>query len=414
VLMTALTIVVIVLAGLYPAFVQSAFTPIESMKSTKGMSLGKLTLRKSLVVVQFAISQILIVCTLVVANQMDYFQNQDLGFNKEAVISFSVPDGEKREVLRQQLLANPAVKAISFSSGAPVYNNNFTSLSSAENGLTKDDVTEVKFIDEQYIDMFQLKMLAGDKISKANEKDTTPDVVVNETLIHKLGILDPKQALDKQITLNGDQHATIRGVVQDFQSETKHKKRRACVLVYNPDDFYAASVKIQPGEMRQTISNIDKAWSELFPDNLFEYEFLDDHIASLYRQEQKEYTAFKLFSCIAIIIGCLGLYGLVAFAAAQRTKEVGIRKVLGASLQDIVLLFSKEFVLLIAIAFIIAAPLAYYTMHKWLENFAYHINVHAGIFITAIMTSLIIAACTIAYQAVKAAVANPVKSLRTE
>src|SRR5215210_330294 len=138
VLMTALTIVVIVLAGLYPAFVQSAFTPIESMKSTKGISLGKLTLRKSLVVVQFAISQILIVGTLVVANQMDYFQNQDLGFNKEAVISFSVPDGEKREVLRQQLLTNPAVKAISFSSGAPVYNSNFTSLSSAENGITKD------------------------------------------------------------------------------------------------------------------------------------------------------------------------------------------------------------------------------------------------------------------------------------
>lgn len=413
-LIATLTIVVILLAGLYPAFVQSAFTPLESFKSIKGISLGKLTLRKSLVVVQFAISQILIVGTLVVAYQMDYFQNQDLGFNKEAVFSFIVPDGEKREVLRQQLLSDPGVKAISFSSGAPVYNSNFTSLSSTENGLTKDDVTEVKFIDEQYTGMFQLKMLAGDKISKANRKDTTRDVVVNETLIHKLGIQVPRQAIGKHVTLNGDQEATIIGVVKDFQSETKHKKRRACVLIYSPDAFSAASVKIQPGGLTKTISNIDKTWSELFPDNLFEYEFLDEHIASLYRQEQKEYTAFKLFSCIAIIIGCLGLYGLVAFAAAQRTKEVGIRKVLGASLQDIVLLFSKEFVLLILIAFIIAAPLAYYTMHKWLENFAYHIELNAGIFITAIMTSLIIAACTVAYQAIKAAVANPIKSLRTE
>lgn len=413
-LIAALTLAVILLAGLYPAFVQSAFTPVQSIKSTKNISSGKLTLRKTLVVVQFAISQMLIVGTLVVAYQMDYFQNQDLGFNKDAVLSFSVPDGSKREVLRQQLLANPGVKALSFSSGAPVYNNNFTTVSSIENGLLKDDVTEVKFIDEQYSDMFQLKMLAGDKIGKANEKDTTPNVVVNETLIHKLSIQDPRQAIGKHITLNGDQHATIKGVVQDFQSETKHKKRRACVLVYDRDNFYAVSVKIQPQGLRQTISNIDKTWSGLFPDNLFEYEFLDDHIASLYRQEQKEYTAFKLFSCIAIIIGCLGLYGLVAFAAAQRTKEVGIRKVLGASLSNIVLLFSKEFVLLILIAFIIAAPLAYYTMHKWLENFAYHIDVHAGIFITAIMTSLIIAACTIAYQAVKAAIANPVKSLRTD
>jgi len=152
----------------------------------------------------------------------------------------------------------------------------------------------------------------------------------------------------------------------------------------------------------------------LFPENLFNYEFLDDHIAAWYRQEQKEYTAFKLFSGIAILIGCLGLYGLVAFAAAQRIKEVGIRKVLGASLGDIILLFSKEFVLLIVIAFLIAAPVAYYIMHSWLESFAYQVNIGAGIFIVAIISSFLIAAITIAYQAIRAAIANPVKSLRTE
>jgi putative ABC transport system permease protein len=166
--------------------------------------------------------------------------------------------------------------------------------------------------------------------------------------------------------------------------------------------------------MRKTIADIDKTWTVLFPDNLFNYEFLDDHIANWYRQEQKQYIAFKLFSGIAILIGCLGLYGLVAFAAAQRTKEVGIRKVLGASLTDIVYLFSKEFILLIVIAFLIAAPVAYYTMHNWLEGFAYKINIGPGIFITAIVTSFLIAGSTIAYQAIRAGRINPVKSLRTE
>jgi len=214
--------------------------------------------------------------------------------------------------------------------------------------------------------------------------------------------------------LNGNWQATITGVVQDFQSESKHKKIRPCVLVYRADNFFTASVKILPTNMNKTIAAIDKSWSVLFPDNLFRYEFLDDHIAAWYRQEEKEYTAFKLFAGIAILIGCLGLYGLVAFAAAQRTKEVGIRKVLGASLTSIVLLFSKEFAVLIAFAFLIAAPVAYYIMNNWLQNFAYQVHIGAGIFLIAIVSSFIIAGCTIAYQAFKAAIANPVKSLRTE
>ncbi len=413
-LLIGIILLVIFLAGLYPAFVQSAFRPAESFKNTKGLSIKGLTLRKSLVVVQFAISQILIVGTLVVASQMDFFENQNLGFNKEAVVSFGIPDAAKREVLRQQLLSNPGVKDLSFSSGAPMYNSNFTSFSSKELGLIKDDVTEVRSIDENYTDMFDLKMLAGEKISKVNEKDTIGKVVVNETLIHKLGIQNPQQAIGKSITLNGNEQSKIIGVTQDFQSESKHKKIRATVLIYRPGNFLSVSVRIQPKGITRTIDNINKLWSSLFPDNLFEYEFLDDHIASLYRQEQKEYIAFKLFSCIAIIIGCLGLYGLVAFSAVQRTKEVGIRKVLGASLFRIVSLFAKEFIVLIAVAFLIAAPIAWYVMHNWLQNFAYQINIGAGIFLIAIGASFTIAAFTIAYQAIKAAIANPVKSLRTE
>ena len=406
---------VILLAGLYPAFVQSAFRPIDSLKSKAILSFQGLTLRKSLVVLQFTISQIMIIGTLVVAYQMDFFQNRNLGFSKEAVISFGIPDRQKSDVLKQQLIKNPGVKYISLSSGAPVLNNSFAPFISPELGVTKDDVTELKFIDESYIDMFQLQVLAGEKIRRndKSENDTVYDVLVNEALIHKLGIQDPQKAIGKHVSV-GNNYCTITGVVKDFQSESKHKKIRPCILLYRADNFYMASVKLNMASMKETIMAIDKSWSGLFPQSFFNYEFVDEHIASWYRQEQKEYTAFKLFAIVAILIGCLGLYGLVAFAAAQRTKEVGVRKVLGASLADIVLLFSKEFVLLIGVAFLVAAPVAYYVMNSWLQSFAYQVNIGVGIFIIAILSSALIAACTIAYEAIKAAVANPMGALRSE
>jgi ABC-type antimicrobial peptide transport system permease subunit len=393
--------------------VQSAYQPVDSLKNKTGGLTRGFTLRKTLVVSQFAISQILIVGTLVVANQMDYFQNQDLGFNKDAVVSMGLPDSAKREVFRQQLATNPGVKAISFSSGAPSYANNAAGWVAPDYGVTKDDVANVIFADENYIDMFGLKMLAGQKIRKIGPKDTTFNLVVNETLIHKMHIFDPAKAVGARFTING-QKVTIMGVVHDFQEESKHKARRSVVILYRPQNFFVASVRIQPTGMAKTISSIDKSWSALSPNDLFEYEFLDDHIAKFYVQEQKVYTAFKLFSGIAILIGCLGLYGLISFAASQRTREIGIRKVLGAPIASIVGLFSKEFVVLICIAFVIAAPVGYYAMHSWLQNYAYHIEIGTGIFVVAIAASFIIAGVTIAYQTIKAAMANPVKSLRSE
>ncbi|MDN5287259.1 MAG: FtsX-like permease family protein [Mucilaginibacter sp.] len=193
----AITLLVILLAGLYPSFIQSAFQPVDSLKNKAGVSSRGLTLRKGLVIAQFAISQILIIGTLIVAHQMDFFRNQDLGFNKEAVISVGIPDQAKREVFKQQLENNPGVKDLSFSSGVPSYNNNFTSFSSPALGLTKDDVTEMKLVDEKYIDMFQLKMLAGQKIWKKNATDTLHSIVINETMMQKLGIQDPEKVINK-------------------------------------------------------------------------------------------------------------------------------------------------------------------------------------------------------------------------
>jgi len=407
------TIAVILIAGLYPAFVQSAFQPVDSLKNKAGRMARGFTLRKGLVVAQFAISQILIVGTLIVAHQMDYFENEDLGFNKESVVSFYTPDSKKEDAFKQELLNIPGVEQVTLSSGAPSYNTQFSSFSAPAFGVTKDDVTEIKDVDENYINMFGLKMLAGEKITRKAPGDTSQKVVVNETLIHKLGMMNPDKAVGQRFMLNG-RLANIIGVMQDFQSESKHKKRRACAFMYNPDVLFYTSVKIRPGSINKTIGQIGKVWAELNPNNLFDYQFLDDHIASFYTQEQKVYTAFKLFSSIAILIGCLGLYGLIMFAASQRTREIGIRKVLGAPIASIVGLFSKEFVLLIIIAFVIAAPLGYYMMNSWLNNYAYHIIIGPWTFVLAIIASMIIAGITIAYQTIKAALVNPVTSLRSE
>lgn len=413
-LLLSVTIGIILLAGIYPAFAQSAYNPVESLKRKTNMSFRGINLRKGLVLLQFAISQILIVGTLVVAHQMNFFQNEDLGFNKEAVVSFGIPDNSKKEFLKQQLKSEPGVTDISFSSGAPAYFSNATSFACPELGLTKDDVTEVKCVDENYMDMFGLKILAGEKVSRKYEKDTIIRMVINETFMHKLGIQNPAEAIGKKIRFGWGDPSYVIGVVQDFQSESKHKKRRACVLLYGPDNFYMASVRIKPNAIHQTIGHIDKIWSSIFPNDLFGYEFMDEHIASWYKQEAKVYTAFKLFSSLAILIGCLGLYGLVSFSAVQRTKEVGIRKVLGASLFNISALFAREFIILIVLAFLIAVPVAYYFMHSWLENFAYHIVIRKGLFLISIGISFAIALITISYQAIKAALANPVTSLRSE
>jgi putative ABC transport system permease protein len=409
-LLSGLTILIILLAGLYPAFVQSAFNPVESLKRKTNMSFKGVNLRKTLVLLQFAISQILIVGTLVVAHQMDFFQNQDLGFNKEAVVSFDIPDQSKRQLLKQELAAEPGVTDISFCSGSPVSFQNATSFTCPEMGVTKDNVTELKFIDEHYIDMFGLKLLAGQKLTK----DSSNKIVINETMMHEIGIQSPEKVIGKKIELGGDNPFYVEGIVQDFQNESKHKKRRSCVLMYRPENFYSASVRIKPGGMNTTIDHIGKTWSALFPENVFQYEFIDDHIAKWYRQEAKVYTAFKIFSFLAILIGCLGLYGLVSFAAIQRAKEVGIRKVLGASLFDISALFAKEFIALIIVAFLIAVPIGYYFMNGWLQNFAYHVHIGKGIFLIAVGISFLIATITISFQAIKAALSNPVKSLRSE
>lgn len=415
-LIAGIIILLILAAGFYPAMVQSGFQPVRALKQgITTLSAQRLTLRKGLVTGQFIISQALIIGTLIVARQMDFFRNQDLGFDKDAVISFSLPDNveSKRDVIRQKLLESTGIRQVSLASAGPAYNMNYAPFSSPEMGMTEHDVTELKCVDENYMSMFGLKLLAGEGIGASSIRDTSSSVVVNQTLIRRLGIRDPAEAIGKRIMIGNDP-VLIKGVVHDFQSESKHKKIRACILAYIPGAFRQVSVKLHPQNMRETLAYIDKIWSDMYPEYLFKYEFLDDRIASLYIQEEKMYNAFRVFSAIAILIGCLGLYGLMSLVAAQRTKEVGIRKVMGASVAGIVVLFSREFVWLMLIAFVIAAPLAWYAMQHWLQGFAYHIQIGPDIFLVSILVTFVISAVTISYQSVKTALTNPLKSLRSE
>ena len=412
-LLAALAAFTIVVAGLYPAFVQSAFQPALSLKGKPVERPGGLGLRRGLVILQFGISQLMIVGTIIVARQMDFFQNRDLGFNKDFVISFPSTDSAHAPVLDQQLRALPGVTAISFSSGSPANMAMATDFDDEARGIKGENVTEYKFVDENYIRMFELRMLAGDTIARVVGKDSIQRVVVTETLIQVLNIPDPQKAVGHVFGANGGR-CRIIGVVADFQSESKHKKRRPCIMQYNDHGFWNVSVRLNPHAMQGTIAQIDKIWSALHPKDLFQYEFLDDHIASFYKQEQKVYTAFRLFSGIAIFIGCIGLYGLIAFATLQRTREVGIRKVLGASVASILLLFGREFIFLILAAFVVAAPVAWLVMHSWLNDFAYRIDIGWMTFAISLAVSFVIAAITISYKTAAAAMANPVKSLRTE
>jgi hypothetical protein len=411
-LLSVLTVVVILMAGLYPSFVQSAFQPVLSLKGVSGMRRRGFTLRKGLVVVQFAISQLLIIGTIIVARQMNFLQNEELGFDKDAVVSFFLPEKKMNPAMERAMASNPGVLSYCLDASSPVDNRFYMDFHSAELGLPEGDMVELKVVDERYIRMFGLKMLAGDTIAPHRGSDSIKRTVVNHTMMEKLH-LRTDNAIGKRYHL-GDANAEIIGVVADFQSESRYHKQNAIVLCYDSSQFSEMCVRMRPRGARECLAAIGKSWSALYPDGLFKFQFLDDQIAARYRQEKKVYTAIRLFAGIAILIGCLGLYGLVAFAAVQRTKEVGVRKVLGASMADIVLLFSREFVGLIGIAFVVAAPLAWMVMKGWLDNFAYRVEIGWGTFAMALAVSVVIAAFTISWESVKAAVVNPVRSLRSE
>lgn len=411
-------IVVTLLSGCYPAIVLSGFNPITALKNkfTSHTASG-LSVRKVLVVFQFATAQLLIIGTLIVVSQMDFFQNAFMGFDKEAVITVPMPHdtarASKMDALKMELLQQSGIKNVSFSAFSPIDKAGWDDEFKFENAVKKSGFrTEFKWADADYFKTYGIQFIAG---MPYREADTVNGFVVNEMMVKKLGFRNPEDIIGKKINFwDGRMVASVVGVVKDFNGNSLKKERTPIVLGSYQLVYRLINIKIQPQRMKETLEAIEKIWNRAHPDFIFEYQFLDDKIASFYQQENQLSQLYKIFAGIAIFISCLGLYGFVSFMVVRRTKEVGIRKILGASAGNIIYLISKEFTLLIGVAFLIAAPIAYYLMHRWLQNFAYRINIGVGIFLSTILISEIVAWLTVGYQALKAALVNPVKSLKRE
>ncbi len=412
------SIVVIFLSGFYPAMVISGFNPILALKSkVTAKSMGGISLRRGLVVSQFVIAQFLIIATLVVVNQMNYFQTAPMGFDKEAVIRVPIPNDSlgqtKYDLLKTQILQQTGIKNVSIAFRLPADDNGWNSdFQYDHRPKTTDFSAFLNWADADYFKTFNLKFIAGKAYAPS---DTVQGYVVNETMVKKLGAKKPEDVLGKEINFwGGKMKAPIVGVIKDFHATSLHGAIPPIVIASNKNFFGTMGVKLQAQNMQSGLASVEKVWTKLFPSYIYEYEFLDKGIANFYQQERQLSTLYEMFAGIAIFISCLGLYGLVSFMAVQRTKEVGIRKALGASVAHIVYLFSKEFTLLIGVAFLIAAPVGYYFMNDWLKKFEYKIDLGVGIFLLAILGSIIIAWITVSYQAIKAALVNPIKSLRSE
>jgi predicted permease len=414
-LATALTIVLI--SGIYPALVVSGFRPVLALKNKiTAASVGGVPLRRVLVVAQFAISQLLIIGTIVAVRQMNYVNSADLGFNKEAILiipgSTDSISLQKMASFKQQLLQSPGVKAVTFTSDQPSSQNNWSTNFFYDNaGTDKPYQTSLKFSDADYFKTFGLRFKAGQAFTQA---DTTTGVVVNETFVNKLGIQNPNAVIGKTVKLGGGKWHQIVGVVEDFKTNTLHENVRPIVILQMKKQQGMVAVKLSTSNFSATVASVQKQWEKTYVEYAYNGYFLDQNIAEFYKQENQLALVYKIFAMIAIFISCLGLYGLVSFMVVQRTKEVGVRKVLGASITSIVYMFSKEFMLLIGVSFIIATPIAYYMMNSWLQSFVFRISLSAGVFVLAIVASLVVAWITVGYKAVKAALANPVKSLRSE
>lgn len=418
VFLCSLIVSVTFLSGFYPAIVLSGFHPINVLKNKfTSKTASGLSMRRVLVVFQFAVAQTFIIGTLIIVDQMNLFQNSYMGFDKDAIITVPMANDSARlfkmDALKMQLLQQAGIKNVSFSAFSPMDKAGWDSDFKFDNAVKKSGFkADFKWADADYFKTYNIQFVAG---MPYNQADTVNGFVVNEMMVKKLGFKKPEDIIGKKIDFwDGAMVAPVVGVVKDFNGSSLAKEMTPIVLGSHKLVYRLINIKIQPQHVKQTLATIEKLWNKTFPDFIYEYQFLDDKIASFYRHERQLSQLFKIFAGIAIFISCLGLYGFVSFMAVQRTKEVGIRKILGASVINIIYLISKEFTLLIGIAFLIATPLAYYLMHQWLQNFAYRINIGIGIFLSTILISEIIAWLTVGYQAIKAAVANPVKSLRTE
>ncbi len=407
-------------SGIYPALFLSSFKPIKTLKGLFKAGGGNISFRKGLVVTQFSISIILIITTAIVFQQLHYIQNKSLGFDKAHVVTMGYTDevNKQYEAFRTDILQNSAFKNMTRSSRIPTGRLLDNMGAYTLNGDSMMPVTtDIKFVSSDYdfVSTFGIPMTAGRFFSREFGTDTA-GFVINESAVKALGWKDPATAIGKDFKY-GMQQGHIIGVINDFNFESMHQAIVPIVLVMFPDSrhyFNNLSMKISGSDISSSVAFMEKTWKKYFPGTPADYTFLDENFDKLYQSEQKQATIFTIFACVAIFIACLGLFGLSAFSISQRIKEIGIRKVLGANVGGIVGLLSKDFLLLVGIATLMAFPIAWYAMHNWLKDFAYRIHIQWWVFVLAGVLAACIAFITVSLQAIKAALANPVKNLRTE
>ena len=414
-----LSIIIVIgfLAGAYPALLLSSFSPIQSLKGKMNIGNQGAFFRKALVVFQFVISVLLIISITIISTQMSYVRNTDLGFNKERTMLVRIDNhdiGKTRVQFKNSLENDPSVMSVSLMSGEPGGFHDMYMFQS-ESKPDQKILINTEFADFEFVKALGIKMLAGRELSSSFPTDSAGSVLINHTAATFLGY-SPEQALGKWIrNIQGDGlQRRIVGVVEDFHFSSLKEKIGPMIIAPNPD-WRVAVIRLRPGNhLPSAINNIKTQYASAAPGYPFEYNFLDEQFNQLYKDDMKQDNILSIFSGIAILIACVGLFGLASYTAVKRTKEIGVRKVLGSSVQNIVVLLSKDLLKPVLLGTLIAVPIGYYAMNVWLQGFIYRIKPQWWMFAGAALAAILIALITVSFQAVKAALANPVKSIRTE